>query len=228
MLSKYVWNSMAQENYLRNIGRERTDTYLQKNNLRNVVLPCLGQHCTKQLPAQCRQCWRGQTWPTVHSLVNVVQIRLRQNWTIQLLVQCWHRKHSHLFAGKITIYHVVLICLSQHCTKKTTRAMLTQSRNNFAHKNNLHFFQDLLGQHCIRKLLVGCSPMARRQLLWENNLYNVVSTMLEQHCIEILFNQCCPNTNVSSERTDILSLENRLFQICLAACCFLTWYNITE
>ena len=27
----------------------------------------------------------------------------------------------------------------------------------------------------------------------EDNLYNVVSTMLEQHCVRILFSQCCPN-----------------------------------
>ena len=33
--------------------------------------------------------------------------------------------------------------------------------------------------------------------------------------------------NVGPERTDILSQENRLFQICLVAC-FLTGFNITE
>ena len=29
----------------------------------------------------------------------------------------------------------------------------------------------------------------------EDNLYNAVSIMLEQHCIRILFSQCCPNTS---------------------------------
>ena len=29
----------------------------------------------------------------------------------------------------------------------------------------------------------------------EDNLYNAVSTMLEQHCIRLLFSQCCPNTS---------------------------------
>ena len=29
----------------------------------------------------------------------------------------------------------------------------------------------------------------------EYNLQNVVSTMLEQHCVRILFRQCCPNTS---------------------------------
>ena len=71
MLSKYVWDNIAQENYLCNIGPERTDVFLQENNLRNVVaLFCLGQHCTKQLPTPCRQCWL-----IVDSLVNIFQIR---------------------------------------------------------------------------------------------------------------------------------------------------------
>ena len=29
----------------------------------------------------------------------------------------------------------------------------------------------------------------------EDKLYNVVSTMLEQHCVRILFSQYCPNTS---------------------------------
>ena len=29
----------------------------------------------------------------------------------------------------------------------------------------------------------------------EDNLYNVVSTMLEKHCVRIFFSQCCPNTS---------------------------------
>ena len=71
MLSKYVWDNIAQENYLCDIGPERTDVFLQENNLRNVVaLVCLGQHCTKPLRTPCRQCWL-----IVDSLVNILQIR---------------------------------------------------------------------------------------------------------------------------------------------------------
>lgn len=33
-----------------NTGPERTDRFLQENNLRNIALICLGQHCTKQYP----------------------------------------------------------------------------------------------------------------------------------------------------------------------------------
>ena len=62
-----------------------------------------------------------------------------------------------------------------------------------------------VGQHCTKKSLVH-----NRQLLWENNLFNFVSTMhrnnigqkqqqhrnnMEQHCIEILWSHCCSNTS---------------------------------
>ena len=33
-----------------NTGPERTDRFLQENNLRNIALICLWQHCTKQYP----------------------------------------------------------------------------------------------------------------------------------------------------------------------------------
>ena len=72
--------------------------FLQEYNLQNVALIYFGQHCTKQLPAQCRQCW-----PIVDSLVNVFLIRLRQHCTIKLLVQCWPRAHRYTSAGKPAI-----------------------------------------------------------------------------------------------------------------------------
>ena len=54
MFSEYVWDNIAQENYLCNIIPERTDMFLQVNNLRNVDLVCFGLHCTNHLPAECR------------------------------------------------------------------------------------------------------------------------------------------------------------------------------
>ena len=134
----------------------------------------------KQLPAQC----------SVGPQSTVKSMLSKYSWGNIAQDSYWPKPHSHLFAGKITIRNVVLICLSQHCTSKLpvqcwpslettldrqiTCAMLTQSRNNFGQKNILHFFWIYLGQHYIRKLFVGCSPMAP---LWENNLYNIVSTM---------------------------------------------------
>ena len=46
--------------------------------------------------------------------------------------------------------------------------------------------------------LCNVGPWLTDNFYKENNLYNVVSTMLGQHCIRILSNHCCPNT---SERT---------------------------
>ena len=220
MLSKYVCDNIAQEDHLHNISCERTDMFFQETHICNVSLVCLGQHCTKQLHAPCKQYWCGQTWPTVHSLINVIQIQLRRHFTIQLLVQCWPRPQSHLFAGKISIYNVVLICLSQHCTKKLPVQCWRSLQTTLHRKIIYNFFWIYLDQHCIRKLLAECSPMAKRQCSWENNLYNVVSTILEQHCIGILFSQCFPNSNVDPECTNILSKENRLFHIRLVDCFF--------
>ena len=47
MLSKYVWDNIAQENYLCNIGPEH-----------NFVLVCLGQDCTKQYLVHCRNSYQ--------------------------------------------------------------------------------------------------------------------------------------------------------------------------
>ena len=44
-LPKYVWDNSAQENYLWNVGPERTVIFSQEDNLHNVVLTCLGQYC---------------------------------------------------------------------------------------------------------------------------------------------------------------------------------------
>ena len=71
------------------------------------------------------------------------------------------------------------------------------------------------------------------------NLYNIVSTMLGQHCIGILSSQCCPNMSETrlhkkttfamwAQRVQIYFYrKNRFFQICLVAC-FLTGYIIRE
>ena len=86
--------------------------------------------------------------------------------------------------------------------------------------------------------LYSVVPQLKDNFYEENNPCNVVSTMLEQHCIWISSSQCYPN--ISEQHCTrkllaqclprahrILSQENRLFKICLAAC-FLTGYDITE
>ena len=81
MLSKYVWNSIPQENYLCNVGPERTDIVLQESNLRNVVWNMPGPTLHKTITfamlvliAQSSQCYLNM------SETNVV-------WN-KLLVQC--------------------------------------------------------------------------------------------------------------------------------------------
>ena len=71
--------------------------------------------------------------------------------------------------------------------------IIAESTNNFAEENNLQWCPDLSGPH-----LCNVGPWQTDNFYEENNLYNVVSTMLVQHCIGILSIQCCPNM---SERT---------------------------
>ena len=122
--------------------------------------------------------------------------------------------------------------------KKITWAIMAHSPQPNFHKKIIYNFTWIyLGQHCVRKLPVECWPMANRQLLWKNNLYNVAScwdnivknialSMLSKYVWDNIAqeNDLC---NVDPERTDILSQENRLFQIRLLVC-FSTGYNITE
>ena len=62
VLSKYVWENIAEENYMCNIDPERTVLILQGNGLYNVVLIYLCWHCTRKLPLQC--------WPTANRQVS--------------------------------------------------------------------------------------------------------------------------------------------------------------
>ena len=76
--------------------------------------------------------------------------------------------------------------------KKITCTMLAHTPQTTLHKkNNLQCFLDLSG-------LCNVGPWLTDNFYEENNLYNVVSTMLGQHCIGILSKHCCPNM---SEKT---------------------------
>ena len=72
--------------------------------------------------------------------------------------------------------------------------------------------------------LCNVDPYLKDSFYEKKNPYNVVSTMLGQHCIGILSSQCCPSTskidsvaqenylcNFSLEHKYILSQKNRLF-----------------
>ena len=53
---------------------------------------------------------------------------------------------TDMFLQENKLYNVVLICLSQHCTRKNYLCNVgPQSTNNFAQKNNLQFCLDISG-----------------------------------------------------------------------------------
>ena len=105
------------------------------------------------------------------NLCNVVPGVLRQHWSLS-------------GAYWITL-HVFTCACGPKCVKRTLKktfscAMLSRSPwVNIAHGNHL----------------CNVSTWLTDNFYEENNLYNVVSTMLGQHCIEILSNQCCPDTS---------------------------------
>ena len=87
--------------------------------------------------------------------------------------------------------------------------------------------------------LSNVSPWLIDNFYEESDLYNVVSTMLGQHCIRILSSQCCPNTSETTlHKKTICPMLDQSAQTCFRrktvcrfkcfVACFLTWYNITE
>ena len=68
----------------------------------------------------------------------------------------------------------------------------------------------------------------------EDNLYNVVSTMLEQHCVRILFSQHCPNTSETALhkkcwlKAHIYTFAGKPAVSNMSDSLFLTGYYITE
>ena len=69
----------------------------------------------------------------------------------------------------------------------------------------------------------------------ENNLYNVVSTMLGQHCIGISYAPCCPNTSEATlhRKTTcvILALNAETYycmKITYAMLSWSAWANIAQ
>ena len=73
MLSKYVWDNIAQENYLHNVGLEHTDILSQENRLFEICLVACyltGYNITKQ------------SWLFLFSVGSEVHLRLlQQQWS---------------------------------------------------------------------------------------------------------------------------------------------------
>ena len=81
---------------------------------------------------------------------------------------------------RLTSFAKTLITSFWRKTKKITYAMSSSSAwANIAQGN----------------YLCNVGPWLTNNFCEENNLYNVVPTMLGQHCIRIVSSQCCPNTS---------------------------------
>ena len=110
-LCNVAWSlldSIAQGFYLCNVHPWLTDNFCEENNLRNVVLTMLGQHCIGIFSSQC--------------CPNTSQTTLHK----KIFLQCWPRTHRHVFVGKQPIQCCLdLSVLTLH--KKITYAMLIDS-----------------------------------------------------------------------------------------------------
>ena len=69
------------------------------------------------------------------------------------------------FHRKITIYNVVLICLSQRCTRKIPVQCWPILHKQLCTKKIYNVFWICLGQHCTTKSPMQYWHMAKRQLL---------------------------------------------------------------
>ena len=155
-ISKYIWGSIAQENYLRNVSPERSDIVLQENNLRNVVLnlpePTLYKAITCAMLAnspQSSQCCRNTSDTTL----------CRTNYLCNV-----SKEPTVIFSQEDDLYYnVVLICLSQHCTKNYWCNVDPQSTNN----HNPQFWPDLFEPTLHKEITFAMlAHMAGRQCLW--------------------------------------------------------------
>ena len=122
------------------------------------------------------------------TICNVVLICLSQHYTRKIPAYCWPILHKQFCTKKI--YNVVWICLCPHCTRKLPVQCWFKVQEQLC---NFAWASITQGNH-----LCNVCPWLTDNFYGENNLCNVVSTMLGQYCIGILSSQCWANT---SERT---------------------------
>ena len=163
MLPKYVWENIAQENYLCNIDPERSDTLSQENNLYNVVLICLCRHCTRKLTVQCWSKAQAQLCNFVWA--NIAQGNHLCNVCPWLTDNFYEENNLYNVASTMLVQYCIGILSIQCCPntfertlhKKTTCAMLAQSTQ----------------QWFWRKITYTILPWsAWAEIAQNNNLYN--------------------------------------------------------
>ena len=135
-----------------NANPERTNIVLQESNLRNVVLNLPGPTLCKAVTcamladspqsSQCCLSTSDTTFCGTNCLYNVSQER------------------TVIFSQEDNLYcNVVLICLSQHCTRNYLCNANSQSQTTLHKKTVYNFVWIYLSQRCTRKLLVQCWPI---------------------------------------------------------------------
>ena len=101
-----VWrllDNIAQSFFLRNVGPWLTDNFYEENNLYNVVSTILGQHCIGILSSQCCP---DTSKTTLHKEITYAILALSTDAA------------ADMFPQENNLCNVVLICLSQHYTRK--------------------------------------------------------------------------------------------------------------
>ena len=124
-ISKHNWGNITQEKYLCNVNPKHTNIVLQVSNLCTVVLNLPGPTLYKAITcavladsSQSSQCWLDNVWQSV--LWNSYLCNISQ-------------EHTVIFSQEDNLYcNVVLICLSQHCTRNYLCNVDPQYTNNSA------------------------------------------------------------------------------------------------
>ena len=113
MLSKYVWNKAAQENYSGIVGPECAVIFSQEDNPCNVVLICLGQHSIwKQLcTGKNSRILSGPIW------ANIAQGNYFCNVDAWLTDSVYQENNLYNAVSTILRYHSIRILSSQCCPK---------------------------------------------------------------------------------------------------------------
>ena len=170
ILSKYVRDNIAQENYLCNVGPELSDIIFWKNN-QNLHGPILHRTITHAVlahspqPSHCflstqllfsdqviesNQCYLNTPETTLYTMAQHYLCNVGPGCTV-------------IFSQEYKQYSVVLICLDQHYTRKLPDSPQATLMYNFV--------WIYLGQHCTRenslcKLAHAWQPMFMKKMTY--------------------------------------------------------------
>ena len=101
-----------------------------------------------------------------------------------------------IFLQENDLYNVVLIYLGWHCTIKLPVQCWATLHKQLSTWKQFTIFAGFIWANIAQgHYLCTVDPWLTNNFCEENNLYNVVLTMLGQHCIGILSSHCCPNTS---------------------------------